>query len=446
MNETVTQKKARIYGAGGHSQVIRSVLEESNCLVTEVFDDKPSGKHYASKNVVQGAKVNLDNFDVKGPPLIIAIGNNKERAEIAHLLGSQCAYSQAIHRSAIIAPSATIGKGTVVFAGAIVQPNTSIGEHVIINTSASVDHDNVIGNFVHISPKAALSGHVEVGEGSHVGVGAVIIPKVKVGKWCVIGAGTVVLNDVPDYATMVGNPGRVIKIKGENVESSISKTSKNADHTANAVIIGAGTQGQVYASYILEAGINLIGFIDDDAELAHTEVLGLPVLGSFKDLLLPSFKNKITHVYCPIGNNKLRVEFLSLLKKEGYATPSFIHKSVSIAPNVILGEPIYMLVGNIVMPHTAIGNYVMVNMGSTIAHHVHISDGVFISSGVNVGASMNIKEMAYIGMGVIIMTGVKCVGKNTILGAGTVIIKDVPDFSVMTGNPGKLLRQNTTEL
>lgn len=211
MEISKASKKIRIYGAGGHSQVIREVLENIGYEVTETFDDKPSGRHYASKNVTTGARGNLKDFPHEGHPVIIAVGINAERAEIASFLKSN--FDTAIHPSAIIAPTAKIGDGTVVFAGAIIQPNTVIGEHVIINTAASIDHDNIIGDFAHISPKAALCGHVEVGEGSHVGVGAVVIPKVKIGKWCTIGAGTVVLNDVPDYSTVVGNPGKVIKTK-----------------------------------------------------------------------------------------------------------------------------------------------------------------------------------------------------------------------------------------
>ena len=54
---------------------------------------------------------------------------------------------------------------------------------------------------------------MEVGEGTHIGAAAVVIQQVKIGRWSTIGAGAVVLRDVPDYATVVGNPGRVIKIK-----------------------------------------------------------------------------------------------------------------------------------------------------------------------------------------------------------------------------------------
>jgi sugar O-acyltransferase (sialic acid O-acetyltransferase NeuD family) len=201
----------RIYGAGGHSQVIREVLEENDYIVTQTYDDKPDGSHYASKNVINGAREDLINFPHKGAPVIIAVGINSDRAEIARFL--KCKFTKAIHKSAIISKSSIIGAGTVIFAGAIIQPNTVIGKHVIINTSASIDHDNVIGDFAHISPKAALCGHVEVGEGSHIGAGAVVIPKIKIGKWCTIGAGTIVIKDIPDYSTVVGNPGIIIKTR-----------------------------------------------------------------------------------------------------------------------------------------------------------------------------------------------------------------------------------------
>ncbi|MFH4969072.1 acetyltransferase [Gaetbulibacter sp. M240] len=203
-------KKVRVYGAGGHSHVIKDVMRMNGYEITDTFDDKPEQVHYASKHVSGGARKNIEKFPHHGDPVIIAVGINAERKEIADFLQSD--FETAIHPSAIIAENAVIEEGTVVFAGCIIQTNTRVGKHVIINTGASVDHDNIIGDFAHISPKVALCGHVEVGEGSHVGVGAVVIPKVKIGKWCTIGAGTIVLKDVPDYATVVGNPGKIIKI------------------------------------------------------------------------------------------------------------------------------------------------------------------------------------------------------------------------------------------
>ncbi|AOW20099.1 acetyltransferase [Urechidicola croceus] len=203
------KKKVRIYGAGGHSQVVREILEDNGYEITHTFDDKPENSHFATKKLAGGAREDLSKFPHEGDPVIIAVGKNDDRAEIANFL--KCDFVSAIHETAIIAKSATIDVGTVVIAGAIINPNSKIGKHVLINTAASVGHDCIVGDYAHISPKAALCGHVEVGEGSQVGVGAVVIPKVKIGKWCTVGAGAVVIRDVPDYSILVGNPGKVIK-------------------------------------------------------------------------------------------------------------------------------------------------------------------------------------------------------------------------------------------
>lgn len=61
--------------------------------------------------------------------------------------------------------------------------------------------------------KCALAGNVIVGEGTHLGIGACVIQGIRIGKWCTIGAGTVIIKDIPDGATVVGNPGKIIKIK-----------------------------------------------------------------------------------------------------------------------------------------------------------------------------------------------------------------------------------------
>jgi sugar O-acyltransferase (sialic acid O-acetyltransferase NeuD family) len=185
-----------LYGAGGHAKVIIDILQNSGVVLFGLFDDSSELKE------LNGCKV-LSKYTGQSleEPLIISIGNNSIRAKIANQLNTP--FGNAIHTSAIISPSATIGKGTVVMQGAIVQASTIVGAHVIINTKASVDHDCTIGDFVHVSPGAVLCGHVQVGEGTLIGAGSVIIPSVKIGKWCIVGAGAVITKDLPDFATVV---------------------------------------------------------------------------------------------------------------------------------------------------------------------------------------------------------------------------------------------------
>ena len=82
----------------------------------------------------------------------------------------------------------------------------------------------------------------------------------------------------------------------------------------------------------------------------------------------------------------------------------------------------------------------MISVGANISHHTNINDGCFFSFGTNVGASINIKELAYLGIGATLVTGMSILGRNTLIGAGAVVLKDVPDNAVMVGVPAKLLR------
>lgn len=200
-----------LYGAGGHSKVITDILNSLGIQVIGMFDDNPPNARFKEMEVRDGIRLLGEGFPELDAPLIISVGNNVRRAELADLIDAN--YGTAIHGTAIVSDRATIGVGTVVLHGAIVQAGAKIGAHVLINTAASIDHDNIIGDYAHISPHATLCGHVEVGEGTHIGAGAVIIPSIRVGKWCTVGAGAVVIRDVPDFATVVGNPAKVIKFR-----------------------------------------------------------------------------------------------------------------------------------------------------------------------------------------------------------------------------------------
>jgi sugar O-acyltransferase (sialic acid O-acetyltransferase NeuD family) len=200
-----------LYGAGGHSKVITDILNSLGISVIGMFDDNPRHARFQEMEVRDGIRLLGEGFPELDAPLIISVGNNARRAELAALIDAT--YGTAIHGTAIISSRAKIGVGTVVLHGSIVQAGAEIGKHVLVNTAASIDHDNIIGDYAHISPHATLCGHVEVGEGTHIGAGATVIPSIKIGKWATIGAGAVVIRDIPDYATAVGNPARVIKIR-----------------------------------------------------------------------------------------------------------------------------------------------------------------------------------------------------------------------------------------
>ncbi len=197
-----------VYGASGHGKVIIEILEDINTPHIEIWDD-------AEREPVWDYPVKRPFASGQSPAdkMIVSIGVNATRKKVAERLATQnVTFGTAIHSDTHISKRAIVGEGTVIMAGVTINADTSIGKHCIVNTSASIDHDCILEDYVHISPNATLSGDVRVGEGTHIGSGAATIQGVRIGKWCNIGAGAVIIRDIPDFATAVGNPAKVIKI------------------------------------------------------------------------------------------------------------------------------------------------------------------------------------------------------------------------------------------
>lgn len=203
----------------------------------------------------------------------------------------------------------------------------------------------------------------------------------------------------------------------------------------DCIIIGAGTYGQVYAEYLKDS-YTVLGFYDDNPEIIGQEINGVKVVDKVEEAF--NLKKEIA-VFVPIGNNAVRVELLKEFEDKGFYIPSFIHPQAIVHSSVLLGKAVYILPGTNIMPLTSIGDYCMMSVNTVVSHHTILEQGVFLSFGVNIGASMVLEKYTYVGIGATIMTGVKSVGEKSLIGAGAVIIRDVPDGATVVGNPGRVL-------
>lgn len=192
-------KDVIVIGASGHGKVIADIIRQSGDIVCGFLDDDTS-KSGVLAPVSECVKYKSKSF-------VIAIGSNKDRRKIAEMY-PELRYYTAIHPSAVVAPDAVIGEGTVVMAKAVVNSYAVIGRHCIINTAAVVEHDNIIGDYVHISPNATLCGTVKVGCNAHIGAASVIKNNISIVDDVVIGCGGCVCRNVNEKGTYIGVPAR----------------------------------------------------------------------------------------------------------------------------------------------------------------------------------------------------------------------------------------------
>ncbi len=120
------------------------------------------------------------------------------------------------------------------FTGVEIHPGATIGKRLFIDHGMGIVIGETcrIGNNVTIYQGVTLGGtgkergkrHPDIGDNVLIAAGAKVLGNIEVGSNVNIGANSVVLKDVPDYSTVVGIPGRIVKQDG-------MKVGKNFNHT-----------------------------------------------------------------------------------------------------------------------------------------------------------------------------------------------------------------------
>lgn len=202
--------KRVIVGAGAHGRVVLENWRAQHPGDEFVFvDDNPAlhGMALLGAKVVGGASM----LPGLGGEVVIGIGNNETRLELARAWEGQVTWGRVVHPATPVMPSAVIGPGAVVFAGGVVNTEARVEAHAVVNTGVIVEHNCVIGKGASVSPGSHMGGRVCVGEGAFISTGVTLAPRVTVGAWSVVGAGAVVVRDVPERVLAYGVPARTMR-------------------------------------------------------------------------------------------------------------------------------------------------------------------------------------------------------------------------------------------
>jgi len=195
-------------------------------------------------------------------------------------------------------------------------------------------------------------------------------------------------------------------------------------------LFGASGHAKVIVDMLTSQGIKVKAFFDEDESKKH--LWNIPVVGKTE-----TFKDDGTDCIISIGKNDTRKRVSEkVIANFGKA----IHATAVLGSNVQIGA------GTVVMPRAVInadsilGAHVIVNTACSVDHDCRLDDFVHIAPNAGVCGGVEIGEGTLIGAGATVIPLVK-IGKWCVIGAGAVVTKNIPDYTVVVGNPAKIIKK-----
>lgn len=206
-------------------------------------------------------------------------------------------------------------------------------------------------------------------------------------------------------------------------------------------IIGAGGFGREVK--VLIDAINsqkkeyeFIGFFDDNIKKG-TIINNFEVLGDVSSI------NKIDytlHLALGVGVPVIKQGIISNITNKNIVFPNLIHPSVIVSNDyVVFGKGNIICAGNIITCNIKFQDFITINLCCTVGHDTNISSFSSFMPSVNISGEVNIDQAVYVGTGAKIINNLS-IGENTIVGAGAVVAKTLPENCTAVGIPAKPIK------
>ena len=208
------------------------------------------------------------------------------------------------------------------------------------------------------------------------------------------------------------------------------------------VIVGASGFGREVAWLVerinqKEATWKILGFVDDNNEIQGKLINGYKVIGKTNSLIGYSD----AYYVCAVGVSKTRKAIIERIKgiMPDIKFATLIDPSVELSNLVNIGEGTIICAHTILTVNIEIGCHVIINLDCTVGHDAVLKDFVTLYPSVNVSGATEIGRCSELGTGMQIIQG-KTIGDNSIVGAGAVVVKDIPANCTAVGSPAKPIK------
>ncbi len=208
------------------------------------------------------------------------------------------------------------------------------------------------------------------------------------------------------------------------------------------VIIGAGNFGREVAQLIEDINEdkkawNLLGYIDETAEKQNTVMNNHAVLGNLR--WFEQTSSEELWAVCAVGNPKDKYGLLKKASAYPIRFANLVHPSVKMNPFIAFGIGCIVCGNSFISVNTKIGDHVSVNPGCGIGHDTVIGDYASLYWNVTLSGNVCIGEGCEIGSKAVVIQK-RTVGGWSTVGAGAVVVKDIPAYCTAVGVPAKPIK------
>lgn len=197
------------------------------------------------------------------------------------------------------------------------------------------------------------------------------------------------------------------------------------------VLIGGGGHARACLDVIRAAGGFQIAGILDRPELAGTDVLGVPVIGTDEDL--PGLVNKGLCFLIALGQIKTpesRIRLFGRLRDLGAKLPVIVAPSAHVSPQAAIGEGTIVMHMAVVGPGARIGANCIINTRALVEHDSEVGDHCHVATGALVNGDCVVEQGVLIGSGAVLHQGVR-IGECSVVGMGVLVRHDVAGYAVL---------------
>lgn len=201
------------------------------------------------------------------------------------------------------------------------------------------------------------------------------------------------------------------------------------------LIFGCGGHSVAVTDTAESLGLSEITFIDPLASALESMHLGRAVFNQVPSQFRGGF-----HV--AIGENFLRERVTREIQKlhPRLIPITLIHPSSVVSKRATIGAGTLIMPLCVVNGNSVIGDGVILNTRSSVEHDSRLMNFASLAPAVSLGGRVQIGERSAMSIGAIVKHGIE-IGNDSVIGAGSLVLKSLPSNIIAFGNPAKIIRE-----